>query len=103
MDGMITEFLMVANAHLIFNLIAAAVFLLFIEQFKRLVERAVPGIEPEILMRTRYLEDGVPADTHLGFDLIRKELKHAHEVMLDLFRAAMTYLSTGERGELPDG
>ncbi|MGC9436063.1 MAG: hypothetical protein ACP5C4_08335 [Methanomicrobiales archaeon] len=67
-----TEAQMVANAHLIFNLITAAVFLLFIEQFKRLVERAVPGIEPEILMRTRYLEDGVPADTHPGFDLIRK-------------------------------
>jgi phosphate:Na+ symporter len=90
-----TEAQMVANAHLIFNLIAAAVFLLFIGQFKRIVEWAVPGSEPEILLRTRYLEDGIPDDTHLGFELIRKELKHAHEVTLDLFRASMAYLATG--------
>ncbi|RXE56878.1 sodium:phosphate symporter [Methanoculleus taiwanensis] len=94
-----TEAQMVANAHLIFNLIAAAVFLLVIGQFKRVVEWAVPGSEPEILVRTRYLEGGVPADTHLGFDLIRKELKHAHEVTLDLFRAAMTYLATGKEAD----
>ncbi len=94
-----TEAQMVANAHLIFNLIAAAVFLIIIGQFKRVVEWAVPGSEPEILMRTRYLEGGVPADTHHGFDLIRKELKHAHEVTLDLFRAAMTYLATGKEAD----
>lgn len=90
---------MIANAHLIFNLITAAVFLLVIGQFKRLVERAVPGSEPEILMRARYLEGGIPDDTHLGFELIRKELQHAHEVTLDLFRASMTYLATGREAD----
>ncbi len=94
-----TEAQMVANAHLIFNLIAAAVFLLFIGQFKRIVEWAVPCSEPEILLRTRYLEDGIPDDTHLGFELIRKELKHAHEVTLDLFRASMAYLTTGREAD----
>jgi phosphate:Na+ symporter len=94
-----TEAQMVANAHLVFNLIAAAVFLLFIRQFGQLVERAVPGSEPEILMRTRHLEGGIPDDTQLGFELIQKELGHAHEVTLDLFRTAMTYLATSKEAD----
>lgn len=94
-----SEAQMVANAHLTFNLIAAAVFLLFIGRFGRIVERLVPGSEPEILMRTRYLEDGIPDDTHLGFESITKELGHAHEVTLDLFRAAMTYLATSKEAD----
>ncbi|ABN56014.1 Na+/Pi-cotransporter [Methanoculleus marisnigri JR1] len=94
-----TEAQMVANAHLIFNLIAAAVFLLFIGRFGQVVERAVPGSEPEILMRTRHLEEGIPDDTQAGFEVIRKELRHAHEVTLDLFRAAMTYLATSKEAD----
>ncbi len=94
-----TEAQMVANAHLIFNLIAAAVFLLFIGRFGQVVERAVPGSEPEILMRTRHLEGGIPDDTHLWFEQIQKELGHAHEVTLDLFRAAMTYLATSREAD----
>ena len=94
-----TEAQMVANAHLLFNLITAGVFLLLIRQFGRIVERVVPGSEPEILMRTRHLEGGLPDDTHQGFDLIQQELKHAHEVTLDLFRAAMTYLATSKESD----
>jgi phosphate:Na+ symporter len=94
-----TEAQTVANAHLLFNLITAAIFLLFIGWFGQLVERAVPGSEPEILMRTRHLEDGVPDETHLGFEVIQKELRHAHEVTLDLFRAAMTYLATSKEAD----
>ncbi len=94
-----TEAQMVANAHLIFNLIAAAVFLLIIGRFGQLVERLVPGSEPEILMRTRHLENGIPDETLLGFDLIQQELRHAHEVTLDLFRAAMTYLATSKEAD----
>ncbi len=94
-----SEAQMVANAHLIFNLLTAGVFLLFIRQFGQVVTWAVPGSEPEILMRTRYLEGDIPDDTHLGFELIRKELGHAHEVTLDLFRAAMAYLATSEESD----
>ena len=94
-----TEAQMVANAHLLSNLITATVFLLFIGRFGQLVTWLVPGSEPEILMRTRHLEDGVPDDTHLGFELIQKELKHAHEVTLDLFRAAMTYVATSREAD----
>lgn len=94
-----TEAQMVANAHLAFNLITAAVFLLFIGRFGQVVERLVPGNEPEILMRTRHLEDGIPEETYLGFEQIKSELKHAHEVTLDLFRAAMTYLATAKEAD----
>lgn len=94
-----TEAQTVANAHLLFNLITAGVFLLGIGQFGRIIERVVPGNEPEILMRTRHLEDDLPDDTKAGFELIQMELKHAHEVTLDLFRAAMAYLTTAEEAD----
>ncbi len=94
-----TEAQMVANAHLFSNLITATVFLLLINQFGRFVTWLVPGDEPEILMRTHYLEDGIPDDTYLGFELIRKELGHAHEVTLNLFRAAMAYLATAKEAD----
>lgn len=94
-----SEAQMVANAHLTFNLVIAAVFLVFIGQFGRIVERLVPGDEPEILMRTRYLEDGIPDDTHRGFELVQKELGHAHEVTLNLFRAVMAYLATSKEAD----
>ena len=91
-----TEAQMVANAHLISNLITATVFLILIRQLGQFVTWLVPGSEPEILMRTHYLEDGIPDDTHHGFELIRKELGYAHGVTLDLFRAVMTYLATSD-------
>jgi len=94
-----TEAQLVANAHLLFNLITATIFLLFIGRFGQVVEQLVPGNEPEILMRTRHLEDGIPDDTHLGFELIKKELNHAHEVTLALFRAATTYLATSKEAD----
>ena len=94
-----TEAQTVANAHLLFNLITAGVFLLFIGQFGRIVERVVPGNEPEVLMRTRHLEGGLPEDTRAGFELIQEELKHAHEVTLNLFRAAMAYLTTSREAD----
>lgn len=94
-----TEAQMVANAHLAFNLIVATVFLVFIGQFGRIIERLVPGDEPEILMRTRYLEDGIPDDTRMGFELVQKELGHAHEVTLNLFRTVMRYLSTSKEAD----
>jgi phosphate:Na+ symporter len=85
---------MVANAHLIFNLLAAAVFLPFIAHFKRAVERLVPGDEPEVLLRARYLENGVPEDAHLAFELVQKELKNAMDTTHDLFEASMAYLTS---------
>lgn len=94
-----TEAQMVANAHLLSNLLTATVFLILINQFGRFVTWLVPGDEPEVLMRTHYLEDGVPGDTHLGFELIQKELGHAHEVTLDLFRATMAYLATSKEAD----
>ncbi len=94
-----TEAQMVANAHLFSNLLTATVFLILINQFGRFVTWLVPGDEPEVLMRTHYLEDGIPDDTRHGFELIQKELGHAHEVTLDLFRAAMAYLATSKEAD----
>jgi phosphate:Na+ symporter len=91
-----TEAQMVANAHLLFNLLAAAVFLPLIHRLKQAVEWMVPGDEPEVLLRSRYLESEIPGDTHQAFELVQKELKYALDITRDLFAASMTYLTSGK-------
>jgi len=91
-----TEAQMVANAHLLFNVLVAMAFLPFIGRFKELVERAVPGTEKEVLLRTRYLQNGLPENTRHSFDLIEKELRYSYEVTIDLFRASMAYLHSAK-------
>jgi phosphate:Na+ symporter len=86
----------VANAHLIFNLVTAAIFLVLLRPFQRAVERAVRGEEKEILFRTRWLTKTVPEDNAQGFQLIEKELDHSLEVTRDLLETAFSAIMDGD-------
>ena len=87
----------VANAHLIFNVITAIIFLVVIRQFQKVVERAVPGEEKEILFRARYLTKDLPPDTDKAFRMIEKELGHSLEVTNELLETSFLSLSDGGR------
>lgn len=87
----------VANAHLIFNVITAIIFLAVIRQFQKVVERAVPGEEKEILFRARYLTKELPPDTDKAFRMIEKELSHSLEVTNELLETSFLSLSDGGR------
>jgi phosphate:Na+ symporter len=87
----------VANAHLIFNVITAIIFLVVIRQFQKVVERAVPGEEKEILFRARYLTKELPPDTDKAFRMIEKELSHSLEVTNELLETSFLSLSDGGR------
>lgn len=85
-----------ANAHSLFNIIAAAVFLVAVNPFTRLVERLVPGDEKEIIFQTKYLNDKLPQSNRDAFDAIEKELRHSLEVTLEMYRHAIVVLENGE-------
>lgn len=75
----------IANAHTIFNILAAIIFLIFITPFKRIVEALVRGKEEEILLKPKYLEEKLPEENNKAFGLIEKEIKYSLELCLKMF------------------
>jgi phosphate:Na+ symporter len=86
----------VANAHLIFNMVTATIFLVLLNPFRKVVERVVRGEEKEILFRTRYLTKSLPEDNARGFQLIESELDHGLEVTRDLMDIAFSAIVDGD-------
>jgi phosphate:Na+ symporter len=86
----------IANALTVFRSIFAVLFLAALKPFKRLIERIVPGQEEEILFKTRYLGDELPADNDEAFNLIEKELGHMMEVTDSLYDESISLLKTKE-------
>ena len=85
-----------ANAHLIFNIICAGIFLVLISLFRKAVERIVPGTENEILFTTKYLSNGVPESNATAFRMIENELRNSQDVTAALFKESAELLRTGE-------
>lgn len=83
----------VANAHLIFNVVTAMVFLVLIRQFQKVVIRAVPGEEREVLFRPKFLTKQLPDDNERAFRLIEQELGHNLEVTKELLDTSFSSLS----------
>lgn len=75
----------IANAHTIFNVLAAILFLIFITTFKRIVEAIVRGKEEEILLKPKYLEEKIPESTQKAFEIIEKEVAYLLELNLKMF------------------
>jgi len=75
----------IANAHTIFNLLAATLFLVLIKPFKRIVEAIVRGNEEEILLKTKYLTKKLPLENEEAFLLIEKEVKYLAEISSKMF------------------
>lgn len=85
---------MIANAHLLFNIITAIVFLIIINQWKKIIEIIVPGDEKEIVFKTKYLVPKTPEENKIAFDLIEGEIRNSIEITLDTFRASIETLDT---------
>jgi phosphate:Na+ symporter len=82
----------VANAHLIFNLICCIVFLILIRQFERLVMRAVPGREDDVVFVTRHLQKPMPAATPDAIRQIEQEIAHLLTLPIKLLQELETVL-----------
>lgn len=92
----------IANAHTIFNILAAIVFLIFINPFRRLVELLVRGKEEEILLKPKYLGERLPDGNDQAFELVEKEIKYSIEVCSKMFNLAKNLMKPLEDRELDE-
>jgi phosphate:Na+ symporter len=86
----------VANAHLIFNLAAGIFFVIVLKHFKKIIEYLVKGEEKEILLTTKYLNNGLPESNDEAFDLIEKELRYNLEVTYDIFNESINSMKSNK-------
>lgn len=84
----------VANAHLLFNIGAGIIFMLFIKQFQYIVEHLVKGDDKEVLLGTKYLNDELPENNDEAFNLIEKELKYGLEITNEIFNESFNAIKT---------
>jgi len=84
-----TEAQQVANAHLVFNVIASGIFIVALHPFARLVTRAVPGEEEEILFRTVAIRKDMPESPDDALPLIEAEVQHLYDITHQAFDAAI--------------
>jgi phosphate:Na+ symporter len=78
----------IANAHLIFNVVTAVLFLLGVKYLVQVTKKIVPGDEDEILFSTKYL-DRLPADTTESIGLIKKEITYSMEITLQIYEQSL--------------
>ena len=83
-----TEAQQVANAHLIFNITCAAIFLLLIKPFSRFIQDILPQKDGEIIFITRHISSKMPDDISEAAELVEKEIVHM------LYTAKEIFLST---------
>ena len=69
-----TEAQQVANAHLIFNVSCAAIFLLLIKPFSRFIQDIMPQKDGEIDFITRHISNNMPDDISEAAELVEKEI-----------------------------
>ena len=88
-----------ANAHLLFNVIAAAIFLAALPDFERVVKSMVPGKEEEIIFRPKYLNGKLPNSNKEAMKLISNEIRYSLEITSKLFSSSMNILHDGKSND----
>lgn len=86
--------IMVANAHLLYNMLVSFTFIILIKPFQRLIEYLVKGDEKEVVLGPKYLNDVLPENNEVAFDLIEKELKYNLDVSCDILNETFNAIKT---------
>ena len=90
----------IANAHTIFNVGIATVFLPFASLFARLVEWMVPDRSldaEEALVRPNYLDEELIETPSLALERVRYEIGHMGEYVNEMLTESMPALLSGDR------
>jgi phosphate:Na+ symporter len=92
----------IANAHTVFNVANALLFLPFAAQFARLVEWIVPDrpLEEEELVRAKYLDLDLLDTPSLALDRARLEILHMGDRVREMLAAVLPAMLGGEREEV---
>ena len=92
----------IANAHTIFNLVATALFLVFLDPFVRFIERTVkdrPEAE-ERRIRAKYLDTELLRTPPLALDRARLELNRMADRVRTMLGLSVQYVLDGSRAQL---
>jgi len=81
----------IANAHTVFNVANALLFLPFAAQFARFTEWLVPDrpLEEEEMVRAKYLDVGLLSTPSLALDRARMEILHMGDLVREMLRAIL--------------
>ena len=94
----------IANAHTIFNIGIATLFLPFSAQFARFCEWVVPdrplAVEQDAMVNARYLDDALLDTPSLALDRTRLEALHIGEYVEAMLRDIMPAIYSGDRKRL---
>jgi phosphate:Na+ symporter len=92
----------IANAHTVFNVANALLFLPFATQFARLVEWLVPDrpLEEELEVRARYLDESLLSTPSLALDRARLEILRMGDRVREMLAQILPAMLTGTRESL---
>ena len=87
----------IANAHTIFNIANTFVFIWFTTLIARLVEWMIPDrpIDAEAVISAKYLDADVLSTPSIALDLVRREIKHMGEQVLEMISDIMPAILHG--------
>jgi phosphate:Na+ symporter len=92
----------IANAHTLFNIVNALIFLPFAALLAQIVERLVPDrpLVTEELIRARYLDEALLDTPSLAIQRVRLELVRMGEYVVDMLDAALAPVLSGDRNDV---
>ncbi len=93
----------IANAHTVFNVGIATVFLPFAGQFARFCEWVVPDrklVQDEAVVKPSYLDDALVPTPSLALDRVRFEIGHMGEYVNEMLASSMPALLAGDRDRI---
>lgn len=94
----------VANAHTVFNIGIALLFLPFAPLFARFCEWVVPDkpvVEP-VVIQPKYLDEGLISTPALALDRARREIGRLGDLTEEMFQNCLPIVMTGSKDDLDD-
>lgn len=94
----------IANAHTVFNVANTLIFIWFTTLIARLVEWLVPDrpLDEESVISAKYLDADVLSTPSIALDLVRREIRHMGEQVLDMVAGIMPAILHGSMDALDE-
>lgn len=94
---------MIANAHTLFNVGTAIIFLLLVDNISKFLTKLVKSKEKEIVFRTKYIRENekILQNTEEALALVRKELGHELEYIKEQFSISLKMIRDADASALP--
>lgn len=90
----------VANAHMIFNVVLALVFLPFVNQIAKLLQKIIPLREEDKAVKPKYLDLDLISTPSLALEAVRYELKRISKITEGILTESLKAVISGEGREL---